>query len=627
MRAILEGNERCSSLLEAPTYSPDDALGSGIPRHVRGVSEGRHQRELRGRSKCMLRRVSSLRKFSPIVSTEHCNRDESAPFLGPFTHLRQELDYQYHAKYRKERQWLQDSIIEDILEASTPDDAATCVTPTEPWLIFTVGPRGAGKKHVLNQLVREDRLPLLSHVRVDPGEIRRRLPEFDSYSTKNPCLVDDLTRKESGYIAEILMLAALQHGRNVIFDGSMSDPFWHVQLVQKLRTQYKSLKFSILHITTPNKALFERVQGRSRHTAKKITQDDVHAYVRRIEESVQIVKPVVDFYCKIYNGLHGPLELKNMSWDTFHQTFLQTCAWKPGMRGKQKLVYELTEEETNLARQVPLKRDRARHRRFSVLISSEENNRSEDHNFYGKFSHIRKTLDYSYHANYTFERQMLQDAIIDDMLNDAIILDVDGKIGSVPTEPWIVFTAGAMGAGKSHTMNVLVEKGRFPLQAFVTVDPDEIRHLLPEYHMYIDENPELAGNLTNKEAGFISEILTLAALQAGKNVLLDGSLRDADWYQIYLTRLRKEFPSVRQAILHVTAPREIVFQRAEERAKETGRVVPRELLETALDQVPRSVEKLAPLVDYYAELNNADEVELVKPEGSTWEDFRDVWNQ
>ena len=213
------------------------------------------------------------------------------------------------------------------------------------------------------------------------------------------------------------------------------------------------------------------------------------------------------------------------------------------------------------------------------------------------------------------------------MLDDAIILDIDGKIGSIPTEPWIVFTAGAMGAGKSHTMNALVEKGRFPLKAFVRVDPDDIRHLLPEYHMYIDENPELAGKLTNKEAGFISEILTLAALQAGKNVLLDGSLRDAEWYQTYFARLREEFPSVRQAILHVTAPRQAVFQRAAERAKATGRVVPQELLEEALEQVPRSVEKLAPLVDYYAELNNADEVELVKPEGSTWDDFRGVWNQ
>ena len=213
------------------------------------------------------------------------------------------------------------------------------------------------------------------------------------------------------------------------------------------------------------------------------------------------------------------------------------------------------------------------------------------------------------------------------MLDGAIFFDVDGKIGSVPTEPWIVFTAGPMGAGKSHVMSVLLDKGVFPLKAFVTVDPDEIRHLLPEYHMYIDENPEIAGEMTRKEAGFIAEILTLAALQAGKNVLQDGSLRDSEWYKAYFARLREEFPAVRQAILHVTAPRDAVLRRAADRAIETGRWVPTRVLEAALEQVPRSVEILGPLVDYYAELNNADEVKLVKPIGSTWEHFRDIWIQ
>jgi len=32
--------------------------------------------------------------------------------------------------------------------------------------------------------------------------------------------------------------------------------------------------------------------------------------------------------------------------------------------------------------------------------------------------------------------------------------------------------------------------------------------------------------MTRKEAGYIVEILTLAALQAGENVLVDGSLRE-----------------------------------------------------------------------------------------------------
>jgi len=65
------------------------------------------------------------------------------------------------------------------------------------------------------------------------------------------------------------------------------------------------------------------------------------------------------------------------------------------------------------------------------------------------------------------------------------------------------------------------------------------------------------------EAGLVAEILTLAALQAGKNVLVDGSLRDSDWYQNYFKSLRNDYPSLKIGILHVTAPREAVIKRAE----------------------------------------------------------------
>lgn len=111
-------------------------------------------------------------------------------------------------------------------------------------------------------------------------------------------------------------------------------------------------------------------------------------------------------------------------------------------------------------------------------------------------------------------------------------------------------------------MRTLVEKGRFPLLAFVNVDPDAIRQNLPEFHIYVEHSPELAGQLTRKEAGYVAEILTLAGLHSGKNVLVDGSLRDWEWYQSYFERLRSEFPSIRIAILHITAPRDAVFQRA-----------------------------------------------------------------
>ena len=125
-----------------------------------------------------------------------------------------------------------------------------------------------------------------------------------------------------------------------------------------------------------------------------------------------------------------------------------------------------------------------------------------------------------------------------------------------------MFTAGAMGAGKSHTINKLKEMNHFPLLAFVKVDPDIIRRDLPEFSEYLKENPLMAGDLTKKEAGYIAEILTLAALKKNKNVMVDGSLRDTHWYQGYFSSLRRDYPKLRISILHVVAPRGAVFARA-----------------------------------------------------------------
>lgn len=119
-----------------------------------------------------------------------------------------------------------------------------------------------------------------------------------------------------------------------------------------------------------------------------------------------------------------------------------------------------------------------------------------------------------------------------------------------------------MGAGKSYTLNYLNDKGFFPLTAFVGIDPDQIRQLLPEFRLYIAEDQLSTGEMTRKEAGYVVEILTLAALQAGKNVLVDTSLRDSDWYIDYMARIRKEYPNVKLAILHIDAPREAVLARA-----------------------------------------------------------------
>ena len=210
-----------------------------------------------GRRNSMIRKMTHLRRFSTLLSTEDYNCVHSEEYFGPYAHLRKQLDYTYHTNYRKERQWLQDSIIEDMLEV---EEDSGCIIPSEPWLIFTVGIQGAGKGHVIRKLTREGKLPLLSFVHVDPDQIRQRLPEYTCYAMKCPDMVDSLTRKECGYIGEILTLAALQTGRNVIVDGALQSSNWHKGRILALRKEYPCLKFGIFHIHAPLQLAMKRSQ-------------------------------------------------------------------------------------------------------------------------------------------------------------------------------------------------------------------------------------------------------------------------------------------------------------------------------------------------------------------------------
>jgi len=274
------------------------------------------------------------------------------------------------------------------------------------------------------------------------------------------------------------------------------------------------------------------------------------------------------------------------------------------------------------------------HRLFLPSSPADHSNKHKCHSpilYHGKFASVRSTLDYTYHSHYTKTRQLLQDDVIEMFLNQTMVVDVNN--GNVCTTPkgnnWIVFTAGAMGAGKSYTIKHLHTTNRFPLNSFVSVDPDEIRRHLPEFHLYARHTPQSAGEKTRKEAGYISEILTLVSLEKGYNVLVDGSLRDWGWYREYFELLRGSYSSLRIGILHIMAPREAVFARAESRSKITGRIVPRQTIELALEQVPKSVQILGPLADFFAELNNSPEkldIELVT-DGLSWDDFTRQWAQ
>lgn len=199
--------------------------------------------------------------------------------------------------------------------------------------------------------------------------------------------------------------------------------------------------------------------------------------------------------------------------------------------------------------------------------------------------------------------------------------------GCVARQPWMVLTAGPMGAGKTHTMRTFAKEDIFPLDRFVIVDPDRIRSLLPEMMQYMQHHRSHAGTLTHKESGFIAEILVREAMMRSKNVLVDGSLRNHAWYLHAFKKLRKDYPNYRIAILLITASREKVYERASKRAATTGREVPAALLDEAMDQVPVSFRMLAPAADYTAIIDNDEDGQLpqFRPP-ATLAAFRALWS-
>ena len=233
--------------------------------------------------------------------------------------------------------------------------------------------------------------------------------------------------------------------------------------------------------------------------------------------------------------------------------------------------------------------------------STEANHVDMNASLTGPFRQIRETLDYSYHSRYSQSRQLLQDGMIESTLNRA----TEPRWNKTSSEDqWIIFTAGVFGAGKTHTIKRLSDMSAIDLDSFVSVDPDEIRRMIPEFSGYIQKNPEKAGDDTRKEAGMIAEVVTEAALRNGYNVIVDGSLRDFSWYQLYFEKIRESHPRIRIGIIHVTAPEADILERVRVRAKLTGRAIPRSVLSESLIQVPKSVSILKSFVDCFLEIHN-----------------------
>jgi hypothetical protein len=214
--------------------------------------------------------------------------------------------------------------------------------------------------------------------------------------------------------------------------------------------------------------------------------------------------------------------------------------------------------------------------------------KSETESYHGQYTSTRGMLDAQYHGFYRPSRQLTQDQIISYVLRSS---------GSIQRQrnPWIVFTAGAMGSGKSHTMRTLSE--RFSqLEQFCLVDQDEIRSLLPEWAKLIrkpaSSSSTNAASLLQKESGYLSEISLEECLLASRSIVFDSSLRDGAWWASEFHRILTAYPQYRIAIVYVQTDLGTALARSESRAKLCGRDVPAQHVVDSFHQSRASFEQL-----------------------------------
>jgi len=397
------------------------------------------------------KRTSFYANQNKKSTEEHHSTEEDHGFYGAYANVRQMLDYSYHAHYRKERQWLHDAIIEDnLLKHQQQNDSdhydyqqgEPVHLPRYPWLVLMVGVHGALKHTTTRQLIDAGRLKLLSLVCVDTDDLRRYLPEYATYRDACPSSVDRRTRKEAGYISETLAIAALQAGRNVIFYGSLKDTAWYKDtFVPFLRKQFHSMKVALIHVVTDPDVAFQRAQQRAIATGRTLNEQEFkHQCTDTIPKACKQIQAVVDYHAEIRIDPTGDLKLlsEGGDWSKFTQIFDQ-----------QKSVLSLSypDQQNDISVPIPIVLTHQRRissiRRISNLASSEENHAADDMEFYGPFAEIRKTLDYSYHRNYTFERQHFQDAIIREFLDAADESQNAKEKCDFPAQLWAVFTGKA----------------------------------------------------------------------------------------------------------------------------------------------------------------------------------------
>jgi predicted ABC-type ATPase len=140
------------------------------------------------------------------------------------------------------------------------------------------------------------------------------------------------------------------------------------------------------------------------------------------------------------------------------------------------------------------------------------------------------------------------------------------KSASADRKPVAIFMMGGTASGKSTLT------GTLPKDRFVSVDADAVKEHLSEYREAVGASAKNAAHMAHEESSDVAKSIYRDALVQGKNILFDGTGKNADNYI-------KKIKECQAAGYHVQVVMpdldvETARARAKSRAEKTGRWVP-----------------------------------------------------
>lgn len=164
-------------------------------------------------------------------------------------------------------------------------------------------------------------------------------------------------------------------------------------------------------------------------------------------------------------------------------------------------------------------------------------------------------------------------------------------------QPLAIFLGGGSASGKTSISQMLTQSFADSKEHVLLIDSDKIKTMLPEYEKLVRQDPENMATQLHDESSDIANRLYEAGLNSRVNIILDGTMKNAEKYERFIQAARASEYSVSAVIADV--PLEEAYRRADIRFEIEQRRVPREVIQDSHRNVPLTFKRIEDQLDSF----------------------------